>query len=340
MKDLTLEILAKKLKLSRRTLSRAMRGEGYVSAKNREKILSCLRETRYSKNFQASNLRSGLVKSIGLVFPVYKKNDPGFFVNQVLTGTSRAAQGREFHVVCASQNPFSADVCREWVRGRVVSGIVLVSPSQTDLEMVDALRKENIPFVALSSSFPGVDCIDSDNVAGAYLATRHLIESGRRKIAFLHGHPGWANADDRYQGYQKALAEAGIPLNKRWVLNCFFDSTEARKAVSSLFEKSRPVNAVFAANDLSAFGALAALRDQGIRVPEDVSVSGYDDHPICSLPIVAPNITSVSVPMEEMAFVAAERLISKILARGKPSKADPAPLFLPKLIIRESTAGI
>ncbi len=213
--------------------------------------------------------------------------------------------------------------------GRRVDGLVLIG-GDIPAEQLEELCRD-LPTVVVARQLPSDHhhCIFTNNVDGGYCATRHLIENGHREIAIVRGIEHHPDAIDRYEGYKRALAEAGIELEPTLVLPGDFSAESGVSAIDDLSGRGRTFTAVFAANDTTAFGVRLALYRRGLRVPEDVSIVGFDDQ--AEAAFMAPPLTTVRQPGREMGALASGSLLE--LIDGKPFESRP---LLAELIERES----
>jgi LacI family transcriptional regulator len=163
------------------------------------------------------------------------------------------------------------------------------------------------------------DVVDATNWQGAYEATRYLYELGHRRIAFITGLLDVRSAVERLAGYKAALADCDIPLCDELIFEGDFRQIPSYEAIKDCLQRVRPLpTAVFASNDLSAFGAMDAIREAGLRIPEDISVVGFDDIPQASM--VYPKLTTIQQPLEQMGRVAVKMLLEQIENPGRPPR--------------------
>jgi LacI family transcriptional regulator len=335
----TLEGLAEKLNISRRTISRVLRGEGYVAHKTREKILRHMEREDYVPNVNASDLASGRVRTVGLVIPreIMLGTIDNYVGTIIQVLTDESSQNNHVLSLHPSQT-FDAQDCLKKVKSRTLGGLVLVAWGVSEhAAVLKDLKAQGVPLVLLNMQCPGVDSYDCDDREGGYLATKHLLDIGRRRIAFLHGDVHWTSSSNRYAGYERALKEAGLAVDPSLVGRGFFDIAAAESTLSVMLSQGARPDALFAANDLMAIGALKALKKAGLRVPEDVAVAGFDDIPLCSLSLMEPTITSVRMPLEEISRTASSRLFALM------SGENPTPenrLFTPTLVVRGSSTPL
>ncbi len=189
------------------------------------------------------------------------------------------------------------------------------------------------PYVFVNRLFGAADCncIGPDDRYGARLAAEHLARLGHRCIAFINGPEGWEASVNRLAGYRGALAAYGLPFDRTLVRWGTWEVRDGYRATKDLMALPNPPTAIFAANDFMAIGAIYALQDVGLRVPEDVGVVGYDDREVASL--VRPALTTVTLPCYEMGQAAARLLLNQLEDQGKPATAEQV---RGRLVVRES----
>lgn len=329
----TLDKLARKLKVSRRTLSRVFKNDRNVSRATRERVEKFLKEEKYYPNFHAASLASKRkVKIVGLIFPKDSFLDADYYVIEILRGVAQATEESGFEVMFYTQDHFETASCLRLYKSRLVGGLILTGVARNDFEVIKEIKKEGVPFVLINSHYDKVDSVDCDNKLGGYMATTYLIKTGRRKIAFIHGHKDWINALDRFTGYKEALSEAKIPFNKDYVEFGYFALEHAELVTKRLLSLRQPPDAIFAANDRMAMGAINVIRDEKLRIPQDISVVGFDNIPTCQH--FNPPLTTVGQPLREIAVLGTKRLIEIISASKKTGTQTK--FIKPELIVRKS----
>jgi LacI family transcriptional regulator len=285
----------------------------------------------YQPNVFARGLASGRSMAVGVITqqigtPVYSMIIQGLIHGFGGTGYSPLiadGQWKEGTELDAIQS----------VVDRHVDGLVLIGAG-ISLPELNSLRTQ-LPTIVVAKQIPGWSdqCVYVDNRAAAYDATRHLIDFGHRKIAMICGIKHHPDAINRLEGYSMALAEAGIELDPLLIQEGDFTAQSGLIGVNGLLARGRPFTAVFCANDMMAFGARLALQRHGIRVPDDVSIVGFDDQAESSY--VSPPLTTVRQPGVEMGELAARTLLKMI--QGEPCKV---PILHGELQYRESVARV
>ncbi|HVK06254.1 MAG TPA: LacI family DNA-binding transcriptional regulator [Armatimonadaceae bacterium] len=307
-----------------------------VSDATRVRIEEAAARLSYRPNAAARGMKRRRMDTIGVVAVVN-----GYLLD-VLGGILEAASARGQNTTVFSVSDWQADERRilGFCDGRV-DGVVLAGPHLTP-DFAATLGR-HAPFVAVHPAelHAHVWRVDVDNAGGAYAVVRHLIALGHRRIAHLAGPLRQAGARERLDGYRRALAGEDIPYDERLVAEAFFTSHDGRTATARLLdavaaEQVPPFTAVFCANDASAVGCLEALAERGLRVPEDVSVAGFDDAFLARMTI--PQLTTARQPFGELGRRAVEMLLAQIEANAAPSDVSRTEVVGAELVVRASTA--
>ena len=324
--------VAKAAGVSQPTVSRVFSRSAAVDPAKIARVKAVARELGYIPNLVARSLNSGNSFRIGIVL-AYLKN--GFF-SQALQGLSKTLnkQGYSVTVYFAGNSSDDVDGIIDDLLADQVDGIVLVSISLSNA-LVTRVRKSGIPCVLFNrgQSDPDASMVTASNFEGGKQATEFLIKAGHTRIAHLAGWRKALNAVDRGDGFQAAMRAAGLePLA---CIDCHFRRTVAMAETRKLFEKDAVPDALFVANDHMAFGVLEVLREElGLRVPEDVSVIGYDDAPMADWKTF--DLTTVRQPLPQMIDATAKILLGEI---SDPSRA-PEKIDIPGELIVRGTARL
>ncbi len=309
------------------TVSRALNNKPDVSAETRRKVLEIARKLGYIRNSDAVLFRKGTTKTIGVVF----EDSSNPFYAEVFKGIETSARKYGYQVILMNTERDYINELQavETLLQKRVDGII-ISPTQFDSKDIEKLVKLNYPFVILGVHFEGakLDEVYSNDAKGGYLATRHLLEKGRRKILMLNGFMYKSVARMRYEGYVRAMSEYGLQPYMMVEIEEGYES-----AFNKIMElKDTEFDALFCFNDVFAIAALKALRLLKRRVPEDVAVVGYDD--ISYAEFVQPSLTTVRIDKFLEGVVAFEMLYERL----SNLRTDPKQVVLDvELIVREST---
>jgi DNA-binding LacI/PurR family transcriptional regulator len=331
----TLESVAALAGVSRATAGRVLAGSSTVGEQAREAVLRAAAELSYVTNRAARSLMTRRSDSIAFVVA---ESDERFFADpyfsQVLRGVHAAVAAHDVQLVFAVlADQAERERFERFARGGHVDGAVFVSLHGAD-PLPQRLQDAGVPVVISGRPLgarvepSSLAYVDADNVEGARSAVRLLTERGRNRLATITGPLDMVAARDRYDGFRAELDAQGLAASG--VTHADFSITGGRAAMLTLLDRAPELDAVFAANDLMAIGALQALAERGRRVPEDLSVIGFDDIPLAATSV--PPLTTVRQPMAEMGRALAARLLD-LVAGASP----PEPLIVPTEIVLRST---
>jgi DNA-binding LacI/PurR family transcriptional regulator len=328
--------VAKLAGVSRSTVSFVLNGvaKANIGAATQARVLAAARELGYVPDAAGRTLASGRTHTLGLLICHAEHLRVDAFIPQAFLGLNQVSQRYGFKVIVeAVENPEKPDAYLELVRAKQVDGLVVLNPRRGDAQLRELVR-EGFPLVMMGASeLPQAYTVSSlDNTLAARRATEHLIGLGHTRIAHLsYGGLEYQGADERFQGYRDALAQADLPYDPALLREGNYSAESGFSAMTSLLDSGAAFTALFASNDTVALGAMAALRGRGLRIPEDVAVVGYDDIPLAAY--AAPPLTTVRSPALEHGQLAGELLVS--LIRGERPERTPLTLEL-ELIVRAS----
>jgi LacI family transcriptional regulator len=324
----TIYDIAHLAKVSQSTVSRVLNGSARVAPERRAAVLAAVQQLRYKPNVVARGLARGRSSTFG----VLTLDQASPFYGQIVTGIERGLRGTGYHALIASvSGSQDAGQALDLLLASRVDTLIIVGEPVRDDRLVRIAHE--IPVAAVGPSMRGIEdrCLHADNQAGAHAATWHLLSSGHTRIAYIGGRTGHRHTIDRLEGYRRALAEAGRTVDPSLLLDGAFDEDSGLRATEKLLASGTKFSAIFAANDPMAYGALLALHRRGLRVPQDVSVVGFDDQPHSAH--TTPPLTTVRQPLLDMGAAAARLLIGALA--GEPWRV---PTFKTELVVRESTA--
>lgn len=312
MPNLTLEDIAERAGVSRSTVSRVVNDHPNVKPSVRKRVLDVIQSTGFQPNAAARTLASQHSWMLGLVLP---RSVTSFFSDpyfpRLTQGIAQACNQMDYTLglFLISTQEDEEKIFPRVSRKGLLDGILLQSGQVGDL-LIDRLLTSNIPLVIAGRPFHtnDVSYIDVDNVQAAYSAVNHLIGLGYQRIGTIAGPHHSTVGIDRLQGYRKAFAEADRSMDESLIVEGDFTEAEGYSAMQELLE-AKP-DAVFAASDIMAIGGMRAVREAGLRIPEDVAFVGFDDLPLATL--VDPQLTTVHQPIYQLGFKSVELLISLI----------------------------
>ena len=329
----TLEQVAHAAGVSPSTVSRILNGTAVVAAEKRAAVDEAIARLGFVPNPVARGLAGGRTLSVGVVTQTIDSPFFGGALRGVEDELSRAGYCPLF--VSGHWNAAHEVRCIDMLRSRRVDGIIVLTGRLSD----DALGAyaQQMPLVVTGRTLksPGLYALNFDNFEGGRLATQHLLSLGHRRIAFIAGDPRHPDAKERLRGYRTALQAAGLPFAQDLVLPGQYTEDSGRMAVERLLESREDFTAIFSANDQMAFGAALALHRRNLRVPDDVSLVGFDD--LAGALYTAPPLSTVHHPVYEMGQIAAASML-QLLAGEMPTVKLPAPRFIARESSRELRA--
>ena len=334
-RPVTLDDISKRAKVSKMTVSRVLTGKGQVAPKTREKINKIIDELGYQPNLLARSLSSQKTSIIGVVLNKREHMFMFDYTTKVLSGIMDVAIENDYQLMLC---PISADKdtsgeYEKLARSRMLDGVILLKRKEGDPH-ISELIDLNFPFVMLNYKkfSEDISFVDSENFHGAQIAVEHLYGKGHRKIAFVRGRIGETNSNDRYLGYQGALSDLGLEFREEWVINGDFNQEKAYSECSKLLDLDDMPTAIFCADDNMALGVMRRLQEQGLKIPEDMAVVGFDDIQFGT--ISTPTLTTVRQPIYEIGRRGMEVLLHLINSDEPKATHELLPV---ELVKREST---
>jgi LacI family transcriptional regulator len=314
------------------TVSRVLNGRGDVSEETREVVSRVIRENGYTANRNARGLSAGRTGLVGVLVPLVY---PAYF-SGILAGAAEALSERDFQIVLS---PTGGEHDREVsivdrLHG-LTDGAMIILPEESSEEL-ERLLDSGFRFVVLDPLMPleeRIPSVSAAHMSGADQAMKHLLDLGHRRVGQISGPRGWVATEDRRRGYRAALAAAGILPDPALEREAEPEIDAGRAAAEQLLDLSELPTAIFAFNDNIAIGAIQAARARGLRVPEDLSVVGFDD--VEHATIVTPALTTVRQPLAEMGRTGVSLLMR--LLEGQRFETLHVELAT-RLVVRDSTA--
>jgi LacI family transcriptional regulator len=312
----TIKQVAFQAGVSTATVSRVLNSVGPVDAHTREHVLAVAKALRYVPNATGRSLSRRKTEAIGLLLPDLF----GEFFSEVLRGSDQTAQLSSYHLVVSSSHNNKREIraALTMMRGRV-DALIIMSPD-IDADTLNESLPQSLPVVLLNCHVKSIafDSLNVDNFGGAHAMTSHLIAHGHHRIAIIKGTEQNTDAAERLRGYCAALDEHGLGRDGLLqVAGSFSEASGYDAAVRLLALPSRPT-AIFASNDSMAIGAMSALRDADVRIPEDIALAGFDDVPIATY--LTPTLTSVQVGIHALGVKAIETAIHAVRHQNAHSK--------------------
>jgi len=331
----TIDDVAALAGVSIKTVSRVVNKEPNVRKSTQEKVEKAIAELNYRPNQSARSLAGSRSFLIGLL---YSNPSPSYIIN-AQNGSLEACSQEGFGLLIHPCDYQSPDLCEEilqLVRGSRLDGLILTPPITDNRDFVAFLDQEGILYssVAPMERSAGIPFAYCDDRLAAEQMTEHLIRLGHTRIGFILGHPDHFATHERYAGYQAALENHGLKVPKNLVKQGDFTFNGGKACAEKLLSLKNPPTAIFASSDYMAGGVVVTAHERGIKIPQQLSVAGFDDVPLATQ--AWPALTTIRQPVQAMSAKAAQLLIARI--RGK--SPEPSRYKLPcELITRDSTAA-
>lgn len=325
--------------VSQPTVSRALRGSPVVSEETRRRILAIAEQLHYKVDKNASNLRTQLSGTLALLFfedPAPDDSAINPFFLSMLGSITRACALHGYDLLISFQQ-LSEDWHTDYADSKKADGLILLGygdylQARTRLERLQQQGTRFVRWGAVLPGQPGVS-LGCDNAQGGRDLTTHLLQLGRRRIAFLgHATAHYPEFQERHRGYAEALAAHGLQADPDLQVDAETSEQAGHEAATRLLARGVAFDAVFAASDLIAIGAMQALAEHGLRIPEDVAVGGFDDIPLARF--VNPGLTTVQQDTRQAGMLLVEALLQQVHGHMVDSQTMPV-----RLVVRESTLG-
>lgn len=327
----TIKDVAREANVSVATVSRVLNDSGPVREETRARITAVAQRLRYVPNGLARRLTLRRTHMLGVLLPdLY-----GEFFSEVIRGLDEVAQRHRYHLLLSSSHSEEADIAAALraMQG-CVDGLIVMSPRVPVSGLLPHLP-HTLPLVLLNSlaDEPGFTSLGIDNFGGAQAMVTHLLECGHRRIAMIEGAAGNHDSAERLRGYRAALRAYGIEPDPALAVPGDFTERAGFEAAGRILAFAERPTAIFAGNDSMAIGALSALRDAGVRVPEEIAVAGFDDIPIARY--LRPPLSSVHVSIHELGAAAVSYLLGMI--DGDEGPGGRHQVLPTTVVVREST---
>ena len=331
--------------VSEATVSRVLSGTGPVREETRRKVLAAAEQVGYTPSAIARSFVTQRSGNIGVVLPVVPKVHlfSAYYFSEILSGIGHAVERLGYSLLLQFRQTDAAPDYGGAFRSRKVDGMLILGATSAEPEKaaLKELHDNGWPFVVVGQRYDEpYDQADADHVAGARQAVAHLLEKGRRRIAFINGPHVYSNSLDRLRGFEEAHRRAGVSYDASLMFLGNYSRKSGYELAGELYARRGDFDAVFAANDRMAIGLMQGLAERGLMAGQDYALVGYDDSEASRSTL--PPLSTVRVPFFEMGRRAAERLVSNIEGSGEgagPTEADgPVNITLEtELIVRESS---
>lgn len=332
MRSITIKDIAKELGISVSTVSRALKDHPEISRQTKEQVRACALRLHYKPNIMASNLRTSKNTTIGVILPELNHH----FFASVLDGIEQAANEAGYNIIiCQTSESLEKEVqaVHTLISSRVAGILIGISKQTNNLQHLQEVINMGIPLVLYDRPCPSVPCdqVVSDDYMGAFKAVEYLIQTGCRRIMYLSSAMQLEVAHRRYQGWRDALQRYGIPMDSSMILTCDTRAQAIIDTPSMLSREDRP-DAVFCVNDDCASGVLYAAQILGCKIPDELSICGFSDAPLCRN--TSPMLTTVEQHGGEIGRRAMMRLLNRLDGDAHTPHTE---MVATDLIVRETT---
>ena len=327
----TIKDVSREAGVSIKTVSRVLNNEKYVGAETRARVLDVVARLNFRPSVAARSLAGGKSQQIGLICD----NPSAYYVYEMQMGVRERCAREGVRMLAQPYDRDAPDLLSDidaLISAAHLDGLILTPPITDSAALIDRLRARGTPFVRVSpDSVEGGDAVFIDNQGAAAAMTRHLLALGHRRIGFIAGHTGFAASARRMHGFTSALQAAGIAIDPLLIRPGIYDFASGQAAAAALLALPEPPSAIFAANDDMAAGALATAHRLGVKVPEQLSIAGFDDTALA--PVVWPALTTIRQPVRRLGYEAADLLFAATPG-GVRRQIDY------ELVVRESTGRV
>jgi LacI family transcriptional regulator len=327
----TMRDVAEEANVSITTVSHVINGTRFVSEELSNRVQKAMKKLNYRPNILARGLRVGKTNTIGLIVP---DNSNPFFAEIARVVEDVGFDSGYSVILCNSDGDLDKELSYiDVLLAKQVDGVIFIA-SSSQTEHLSLLIRNDLPMVVADRESPNldVDCVLVDNFRGGYEATRYLLELGHRRIGCIAGPSDLTPSAERVGGYRQALSEFGVPVDEELIVRGDFHFEGGKKAMHKLISLPNRPSAVFVCNDVMAIGAMGIARSAGLKIPDELSIVGFDN--IIHSSVTWPPLTTVAQPIEDLAQMSTELLLQTISgSRGAEKKRI---VLETELVIRDS----
>jgi DNA-binding LacI/PurR family transcriptional regulator len=332
-KPATIKDIAQRLNISISTVSRALRNAPDVNNETKQAVMLLSEELNYQPNRLALSLRHKQTHTIGVIVP-----NLDYVLSTMVRGIDEVAlEGGYTVMVCQSNESYGREILNtRRLLDSLVDGFIVSVSSETKLfDHFRKVQERGLPMVVFDRVTPDLiaPSVRLDNEEGGFIATEHLLEQGYSRIAILAGPANLGVSNSRLEGYLKALRKHKIKIDQKLIIYCDFNQDYAYYATQELLAMKKRPDGIFTISDRMAIGAMLAIKEKGLNMPQDIGLVGFNNEPVVGL--VTPKISSVDMPSFELGKVAAKLFIETMHNNEDMSKVEE--VLKPKLFVRESS---
>lgn len=333
MKRATIDDVSKKAGVSKSTVSHVINNTRFVSEETVQRVQEAIAELGYRPSIAARSLTTNKTKLIGVIV----SDAANTFFGEILRGIEDILQPKDYSIMICNTDEIleRENYYIDMLLRQRVDGIIAAATSKK-WGILDQANKQNTPIIFLDRTFEGLDhpFVGVNNIEGARLGANHLIECGHEKIGILAGFQRLSTMQERLKGFQMALHDHGINLPDEWIIESLLGIEYGRESALKILTLNERPTALFINNNLLSLGALAAIKELGIRCPEEISIMGFDDHPWAA--VSCPPLTVIRQPSRRLGQVAAEMMFSII---NEDPLTEERVILECELVVRESCSS-
>lgn len=332
---ITIHDIARELNIDSSTVSRALSNNARVTQKTKDKVNAKALELGYQRNLLASSLRNNKTNTIGVIVPRISRH----FFSSAIAGIEETAYEAGYNVTISQsleQLEREQKIAQTFSANRVDGVLISVSMETKDNDYLKIFKNSGTPLVFFDRhiEMPGNSNVLIDDFQGGLDATEHLIMQGCKKIAHFSGPQELEIYKNRFNGYKAALEKHNIPLDKNLIISSRLMETDGIENAKKLLSSDIDIDGIFSANDTAAISALQYLKEQGIKIPEDIAIVGFSNEPISS--VIEPSLTTIDQPGFEMGKIATNLLLKQI--RDKQEPGNPETIILKPVLIKRNSS--
>lgn len=332
---ITIHDIARELGIDSSTVSRALSDSIRVKQETKDLVNAKAVELGYKRNLMASNLRSSKTNTIGVIVPRISR----YFFSSAIAGIEETAYEAGYNVtICQSLENLEREekIIQSLSANRVDGILISVSMETKENEVLQGFKNNGTPLVFFDRhlEIPENSCVLIDDFQGGFDATEHLILQGCNQIAHFSGPQELEIYKNRFKGYKAALERHNIPFDPKLVLSSKLMESDGTENAKKLLSLKTPVDGIFSSNDTAAISALQYLKEQGIRIPEDIAIVGFSNEPISS--VIEPSLTTIDQPGFEIGKIATNLLITQI--KNKKEQTVPETIVLKPLLVQRNSS--
>ena len=333
----TIKDVAKMAGVSTTTVSHVINKTRFVAKETEEAVMQAIKSLKYSPSAVARSLKVNTTKSIGMIVTT---SESPYFAEIIHAVEDHCYRQGYSLFLCNTQNdPEKIKNHVEMLTKKRVDGLLVMCSEYTQHSLDVLSSFSSVPMVVMDwGPNTDTDIIEDNSFTGGYLATKHLIDCGHKEIGLIAGELDKTTARTRYEGFVKAMNETNLPIHENWIMEGFFEPEDGYECMNKILAQDSLPTAVFCCNDVMALGAISAITEKGLRVPDDISIIGYDN--IHSSRFYAPPLTTIHQSKSRLGAQAVNLLFERIANKDNNNHEKHRIAIHPELVIRKSVRNL